>query len=861
MYFSLCVCAEVSKSAKLLVLHWTQIISSAAAAAAANEAGSSRLAAPVQQCETANPGDDSLANPRVTPILISDDSDHEGPESTSTPNRTVCHDNNSASVSNGESVEVVEQVSVSISDNLTPSELDTRVKSQKQMQSNLIKSVGVKAKAKLKNRGKFSSNRRIKSHPNALPSQDNSCSETVIIRLKCPVLVASPAPRAFIQHVSTGLGTKAGATCPGTRGRGRKGTTIVVPHVAEVAESDPTSKPPIKITIKTTGLNKITVNTLQKSSSNSKFPSAEFVNDESDDDDDGSGASSDGKDFVESWKSGKKRAVGSKAPASFKSKSSSPSKKFKKTDSDEDFTVEQWKSGKKSSDSPTKSCSKDSSPGRLGSTSPILAQKKKKKVRAIIIESDEEDAGSGDSLPSLDSATQIGKPEYEAIDEGRKTHLKLLRAGKVAIKSEEASDGDTENSVVLKLKTAKFPATSVSKLVKDVKIKSDIEDVKIKSETEDVRIKSEIEDVKMKSEIEDVKIKSEIEDVKIKFETEAVKIKSETDSDIIMKSEKDKSTKVKVERDSDKKSSSSEKIKHSSGKKSTKDSDRDRSKGIEKHRDSSDRKRDKDSDRNSSKSSYKHSLREKERERERRREKERRERHSGSKDSHRDKDQLEKDKSTLEKVKPLSTDGMAKIPKRPSSFLDALGSADPGLSGESQLRKPPVKIKSSSFRSTGLLDPLSPKAPGIAGKRTILPVSGGSNHTINGPSVLKLNDKYGGVGPSTDTTGPKRPEVLDPAYKPGFKRPLEESTTAAATSLSGEKKFKTTTSSLPPSSDRPGGVKLISPKRREYSCRLYTQRYKYLYTLQTHCCEYLRTLYMNYYHAYLLFKPMRHAVL
>ena len=253
-----------------------------------------------------------------------------------------------------------------------------------------------------------------------------------------------------------------------------------------------------------------------------------------------------------------------------------------------------------------------------------------------------------------------------------------------------------------------------------------------------------------------------------------------------------------------------------------KDSERERTKG------SGDTKR-RDSDRDR-KSSSKHSS-SSQRDRERRREKER-----NGNSHNKDKDQYEKDKSTLEKVKALSTDGMARIPRRPSSFLDALGSADPAAggggsttttAGESQIKKPPIKVKTSSFRSTGLLDPVSPKLQGIAGKRSISSSYGG----------LKLNEKYGGSGLSGQPTSSssagggsssilKRSESLDPSFKPNFKRPLDDSNPSSLLLNNeanddgggggGEKRFKSTTSSLPLSSDRPGGVKLISPKRREY---------------------------------------------
>jgi len=235
----------------------------------------------------------------------------------------------------------------------------------------------------------------------------------------------------------------------------------------------------------------------------------------------------------------------------------------------------------------------------------------------------------------------------------------------------------------------------------------------------------------------------------------------------------DSSEKKKSSNSSDKTKSSSDKYRN--------DKSRDRE---------SDKKRDRDKDRKSSSSNSsdkdrKSSSSSKDKYKDKNREKDR---HSKDSDRRKDRKELtDKEKTMLNMFKPLNTESMAKIPKKPASFLDALGSADVGSSGESQIKKPPIKMKSHSFRSTGLMDGAQPTGPGIAGKR--------SNSSSNSSSSSsKSYDKY----------GLKKEDSA--------KRPLEEPTSTST----GDKRFKSTISSVPMSGDRPGGIKLISPKRRKF---------------------------------------------
>ncbi|XP_068245626.1 dentin sialophosphoprotein-like isoform X2 [Palaemon carinicauda] len=254
------------------------------------------------------------------------------------------------------------------------------------------------------------------------------------------------------------------------------------------------------------------------------------------------------------------------------------------------------------------------------------------------------------------------------------------------------------------------------------------------------------------------------------------KDKREKEHDKDKKSKDDK----KKEKDKDSKSSKSSSSSSSSSRsdKSSK-SDKHRSSsshsksGKDKDRESSSKSRDRDKDR--SKSS---------------RDKDRKSSSSSSKDKSKDKEREDKhdkkkeqeneDKATLEKVKPLSADGLAKIPRKTtSSFLDALGSAD---SDASESKKPSVKTyKSRGFRNTGLLDEPT-KPPGKKAQ------PGGAS------------DKKSTSG--TPGQGVKRPSPLDELV---------------ASSSIPDKRLKSSVSSSPLTSDKPGGVKLISPKRPSLS--------------------------------------------
>ena len=416
-----------------------------------------------------------------------------------------------------------------------------------------------------------------------------------------------------------------------------------------------------------------------------------------------------------------------------KSKRKKPVNKVRKVvDSDEDFVVEEWDDKPSKQSKPVKSVPKK---GKI----PI-----KKGIRVLISDSD-----SDDSLPNIDLNEKKPKKEIE------------------------------ESTTKMEVDEPKK-----SKSLSSAVVKKDSDSISVKTSSKKVKSESE-------EKIKEEKIKKEV----------SVKNESKDNDKCKVKSENEKSRKYSESRsDSVGSDSSVEKTKDRSRHSSSDDKKKERSKSSSS---SSDKKRDHDhhherkssSDKeksSSSSSSSKERDRERDRERERRKEKERRER------KEREQYEKEKTKSTLEKagIKSLSTDGLAKIPKKPASFLDALGSAD--TSGESQIKKPPVKVKSHGFRSTGLMDTTAPKAPGIAGKRTI------STSLSSGDGALKLNDKYG-ITSSGKHGGSDALKALN-------KRPLED----AATAVGGDKRFKSTISSQPLSSDRPGGVKLISPKRRKW---------------------------------------------
>ncbi|XP_069165553.1 serine-rich adhesin for platelets-like isoform X1 [Procambarus clarkii] len=236
------------------------------------------------------------------------------------------------------------------------------------------------------------------------------------------------------------------------------------------------------------------------------------------------------------------------------------------------------------------------------------------------------------------------------------------------------------------------------------------------------------------------------------------------------KKDKDKSKNSKTSGSSSSSSSSSSKS-DKDRVKSSKDHDRSKS---DKHRSSSTKdkdRRDKDRSKSSRDKRSGSTDKDKHREKERDKDKERRE-------DKKKKEQENEDKATLEKIKPLSADGLAKIPRKqaPASFLDALGSADVDLQ---EAKKPTVKTyKSRGFRNTGLLDEPT-KLPGVAGK--------------------KASEKKPAAGVSL-AGGMKRTSPLDDL---------------AATPP--DKRTRSSVSSLPLNADKPGGVKLISPKRPSLS--------------------------------------------
>lgn len=240
-------------------------------------------------------------------------------------------------------------------------------------------------------------------------------------------------------------------------------------------------------------------------------------------------------------------------------------------------------------------------------------------------------------------------------------------------------------------------------------------------------------------------------------------------------SEKDKKKEKEKEKSRSSKSSSSSKSekekssreRHRSSSSSSKDKDKDR--------------RDKDRSKSSSSRDKKSSSRDKEKERERSREKEK-EREKERKNKEKQESEV---KATLEKVKPHSADGLAKIPRKQASFLDALGSADSELN---EAKKPSVKTyKSRGFRNTGLLDEPT-KLPGVAGKK---PAGAEKKGVVGGLAGGSALSPSGGL---------KRPSPLDDLA-----------------SSQPDKRVRSSVSSSPLNADKPGGVKLISPKRRKWT--------------------------------------------
>ena len=174
----------------------------------------------------------------------------------------------------------------------------------------------------------------------------------------------------------------------------------------------------------------------------------------------------------------------------------------------------------------------------------------------------------------------------------------------------------------------------------------------------------------------------------------------------------------------------------------------------------------------------------------------------------------DKSKPSEETTKLNSKFGSFKIPKKsqaPASFLDALGSVD-----ESLPKNPPVKVKSSGFRSIGVVES-STKSSTVVGKKVpaqdqssksknVTSTSSSSTKTLTSSSS---STKTATSTSSSSSTALKRPND-DPDFKPVFERRSSDDQS------SNTKKLKLGSFSHHSTSDRPGGVKLTSPKRREY---------------------------------------------
>lgn len=302
---------------------------------------------------------------------------------------------------------------------------------------------------------------------------------------------------------------------------------------------------------------------------------------------------------------------------------------------------------------------------------------------------------------------------------------------------------------------------------KDVKV--DNKDMNGASADSDAQLSSESKDVVDSKSKSESKEKDKDKEKKSSREKEKERDRKSKDSEKDKKKEKEKeksrSSKSSSSSKSEKEKSSRDR--HRSSSSSSKDKDKDR--------------RDKDRSKSSSSSrDKKSSSRDKEKERERSREKEKeREKERKNKEK-----QESEDKATLEKVKPHSADGLAKIPRKQASFLDALGSADSELN---EAKKPSVKTyKSRGFRNTGLLDEPT-KLPGVAGKK---PAGAEKKGVVGGLAGGSALSPSGGL---------KRPSPLDdlPSSQP-------------------DKRVRSSVSSSPLNADKPGGVKLISPKRRKW---------------------------------------------
>lgn len=354
------------------------------------------------------------------------------------------------------------------------------------------------------------------------------------------------------------------------------------------------------------------------------------------------------------------------------------------------------------------------------------------------------------------SSNQVAESPMEIDGEADKSNVK--NSGKTMITGSVNHDKEPSES---------GDSSKLGSESGDSKVDSESGDATVDSENKndevDSRNERDLKSIKDKSKEKDKDKESEKKDKKHKEREKDRKIRDE-----------------RRERESSKSSKSSNRSRHSSSSKSEKD---------RKSKDQESSRRDKH--RSSSNHSYSKSSKDKDRDKERSKSSSSRDKDKGSsKDKGRDKtkedkhDEKKKEeqenevKATLEKVKPLSADGLAKIPKRstPSSFLAALGAADEFPDS----KKPSVKTyKSRGFRNTGLLEePTKPPGKKASG---------------NGTAEKKTTLGSG-------TQGLKRPSPLDEVV-----------------ATLPDKRMKSSVSSSPVTSDKPGGIKLISPKRHSLS--------------------------------------------
>ncbi|RXG58986.1 Serine/threonine-protein phosphatase 1 regulatory subunit 10 [Armadillidium vulgare] len=354
--------------------------------------------------------------------------------------------------------------------------------------------------------------------------------------------------------------------------------------------------------------------------------------------------------------------------------------------------------------------------------------------------------------------------EEDASVNDKKGNLSTISNENVSVKDEE----DDEEEIIKKRKKGKRGIMIYGSDDDDDEEAQNISNKKSKLSDEEKQIK-------LKREPSESEPKKKKDDSKVKLKDES-EIK-ENEKKRERKTSNNEKNKIKVDKDE----------KRNKDKEKYKERDKERDKDRSKHKSSKDRDKDRDRERDKDKDRNRDKYRDREKERDRdkdkkgdkKREKERR-RDSYEKDrDNKRKEQLERDKATLDKVKPLSTQGLSKIPRKtpsslsspkssstPVSFLDALGSADSELEaveGKRSSSSSIIKTKSRGFRNTGLLDETI-KPPGVAGKRT--------------------------------ETVKQKPSALPP--------PISSASSST---------IKASPSSAPPMGDRPGGVKLISPKR------------------------------------------------